>query len=123
MVWERDCGRWYGRTGNESRNVSSASRWRGSSPSMDDGAVPLVVDNGSYTLKAGFAGDDAPRTVFPTVVGRGVFPAKESFVGDDAQERRDVLSLSHPIERGVITNWDDMEKVSLLLSTSAYDCS
>jgi hypothetical protein len=30
----------------------------------------LVVDNGSGMCKAGFAGDDAPRAVFPSIVGR-----------------------------------------------------
>jgi actin-related protein len=30
----------------------------------------LVVDNGSGMVKAGFAGDDAPRAVFPSLVGR-----------------------------------------------------
>ena len=30
----------------------------------------LVIDNGSYTVKAGFAGDDEPRAQFATVVGR-----------------------------------------------------
>jgi len=30
----------------------------------------LVVDNGSGMCKAGFAGDDAPRSVFPSIVGR-----------------------------------------------------
>ena len=30
----------------------------------------IVLDNGSNKIKAGFAGDDAPRSVFPTVVGR-----------------------------------------------------
>lgn len=38
---------------------------------MDDGDVAaLVVDNGSGMCKAGFAGDDAPRAVFPSLVGR-----------------------------------------------------
>lgn len=33
--------------------------------------IPAVVlDNGSGMCKAGFAGDDAPRAVFPAVVGR-----------------------------------------------------
>ena len=37
----------------------------------DDGDVAaLVVDNGSGMCKAGFAGDDAPRAVFPSIVGR-----------------------------------------------------
>ena len=30
----------------------------------------LVCDNGSGLVKAGFAGDDAPRAVFPSIVGR-----------------------------------------------------
>lgn len=30
----------------------------------------LVFDNGSGMSKAGFAGDDAPRAVFPSIVGR-----------------------------------------------------
>lgn len=30
----------------------------------------VVVDSGSGMCKAGFAGDDAPRAVFPTIVGR-----------------------------------------------------
>jgi len=37
---------------------------------MDDDVAPLVVDNGSGMCKAGFAGDDAPRAVFPSIVGR-----------------------------------------------------
>ena len=30
----------------------------------------IVVDNGSSLIKAGFSGDDAPRSVFPTVVSQ-----------------------------------------------------
>lgn len=37
---------------------------------MDDDISALVVDNGSGMCKAGFAGDDAPRAVFPSIVGR-----------------------------------------------------
>ena len=35
-----------------------------------DDVAALVVDNGSGMCKAGFAGDDAPRAVFPSIVGR-----------------------------------------------------
>ena len=37
---------------------------------MDDEIAALVIDNGSGMCKAGFAGDDAPRAVFPSIVGR-----------------------------------------------------
>ncbi|XP_070580867.1 actin-1-like [Ptychodera flava] len=86
---------------------------------MDDEDVPaLVVDNGSGVCKAGFAGDDGPSSVFSAVVGRprnqtadAGDDRKESFVGDEAQSKRHGLTLSYPIEHGIITNWDDMEKL------------
>ena len=36
----------------------------------NDDTIALVVDNGSGMCKAGFAGEDAPRSVFSSVVGR-----------------------------------------------------
>lgn len=35
----------------------------------DEETTALVCDNGSGVVKAGFAGDDAPRAVFPSIVG------------------------------------------------------
>uniref|UniRef100_A0A8C4M2J9 Actin alpha 2, smooth muscle n=1 Tax=Equus asinus asinus TaxID=83772 RepID=A0A8C4M2J9_EQUAS len=36
----------------------------------EEDSTALVCDNGSGLCKAGFAGDDAPRAVFPSIVGR-----------------------------------------------------
>lgn len=36
----------------------------------NDKVTALVIDNGSGMCEAGFAGDDAPRAVFPPIVGR-----------------------------------------------------
>mmetsp|Transcript_6584 Transcript_6584/g.10247 ORF Transcript_6584/g.10247 Transcript_6584/m.10247 type:complete len:377 (-) Transcript_6584:273-1403(-) len=85
---------------------------------MSEDITAIVVDNGSGMCKAGFAGEDAPRCVFPSIVGRprhqGVMigmGSKECYVGDEAQLKRGILGLEYPIEHGVVTNWDDMEKI------------
>jgi len=84
----------------------------------EDVEAPLVVDNGSGMVKSGFSGDDAPRAVFPSIVGRprttktmvGTVQ-KDTYIGDEAQSKRGVLKLKYPIEHGIVTSWDDMEKI------------
>jgi actin beta/gamma 1 len=81
----------------------------------DDEIAALVIDNGSGMCKAGFAGDDAPRAVFPTIVGRprhqGAMGQKDSYVGDEALSQGGILTFRYPIQHGIVTNWDDMEKI------------
>ncbi|CAG8704311.1 2914_t:CDS:2, partial [Cetraspora pellucida] len=55
--------------------------------------------------------------VFPSSVGRhhgALFcnmNLKDSYIGDEALSKRDILNLNYPIERGIVMNWDDMEKI------------
>ena len=83
------------------------------------GVTAVVIDGGSGLCKAGFSGDDAPRSVFPSVVGRprhhGVMVGmgeRDVYVGDAANGAHPGrLTLRFPIEHGVVTNWDDMESI------------
>lgn len=78
----------------------------------------VVIDNGSGRCKTGVAGEDAPKAVFPAVIGvpkqKGIMVGsgtKDEYVGDAAMARRGVLIIKYPLEHGIVTNWDDMEKI------------
>lgn len=79
---------------------------------------PVVIDNGSGTIKAGFAGEDLPKCYFPSFVGRpkhlrvlaGSLEG-DVFIGNKAQELRGLLKIKYPLEHGVVTDWEDMEKI------------
>ena len=85
---------------------------------MSEETPALVIDNGSGVVKAGFSGEDAPRAIFPSIIGRpknqGILVGidqKSEYIGDEAQQKRGILKITYPIEHGVVTNWDDMEKI------------
>jgi hypothetical protein len=45
------------------------------------------------------------------LVWHGLRLLQDNYVGDEAQSKRGILSLRYPIEHGIVTNWDDMEKI------------
>ncbi|KAI9710657.1 MAG: Actin-like protein [Bogoriella megaspora] len=80
--------------------------------------APIVLDNGSGTIRAGFAGEDFPKCTFPSFVGRpkhvrvlaGALEG-DVFIGPRAQELRGLLKIRYPLEHGIVTEWDDMERI------------
>ncbi|GAM18472.1 hypothetical protein SAMD00019534_016470 [Acytostelium subglobosum LB1] len=81
---------------------------------------PIVLDNGSGTIKVGFAGQDQPSSVFPSmigvpkykkVIGTNVESDSSFFVGEKISDMRGILKLRHPMTNGVVTDWENMEKV------------
>ena len=84
---------------------------------MMQSEATVILDNGSGSSKIGFAGDNTPTTVFPSVIGKLKNNSlldngtKDSYIGDEALLKRGMLTLKYPIEHGIITNWDDMEKI------------
>jgi hypothetical protein len=78
----------------------------------------LVVDSGSGMIKAGRCGQELPEVVFPSCVGRPKHHRvmasaleADALMGSDVQKHRGVCSLKYPCHRGVVQDWDDMQKV------------
>ncbi|CAB3984833.1 beta-centractin [Paramuricea clavata] len=79
---------------------------------------PVVIDNGSGVIKAGFAGDQVPKCHFANYVGRpkhvrvmaGALEG-DIFIGSIAQEHRGLLNIRYPMEHGIVTDWNDMERI------------
>lgn len=90
---------------------------------------PVVIDNGSSSLKAGFAGGSKPKVVIGTKVGRakhmrimpgGALEADKDlsgpssiFVGRKLDEHRGAFLLEYPMDKGYVTEggWDAMERL------------
>ncbi|CDZ97993.1 actin actin-like protein [Phaffia rhodozyma] len=95
----------------------SFNRHRQSIQMSYDSSVPLIVDNGTGFVKCGYAGSNFPEHVFPSIVGRPILRAEERLgnqeisdlmIGDQAAEHRSFLNVTHPMEHGIVKNWEDM---------------
>ena len=76
----------------------------------------VIVDCGSGIVKAGFSGEDGPRSIFSSVVGIPKMPGllvgmeqKERYVGEEAISKMDIMDFSSPIQKGEITDWNKFE--------------
>lgn len=88
----------------------------------------IVIDLGSGFVKAGWAGEDAPRFVIPCIVcdnadkaapalGIDQVDSQEYLVGQDALNAMHANSgeaaqtAVHPIQRGVVTDWGALQRI------------
>ena len=74
----------------------------------------VVIDNGSFYIKAGISEEEGPRAVFPSCVGYPKYltnkgDKKEFFVGNISEYNN--INYNYPIINGVVDNWDDQEKI------------
>ncbi|XWS28257.1 hypothetical protein CRYUN_Cryun25bG0051000 [Craigia yunnanensis] len=102
-----------------------------------DEVSAIVIDLGSHTCKAGYAGEDAPKAVFPSVVGsidqmdaddddennysktnnNNVDSNKPKgkrrlYVGSQALGfRRDHMEVLSPLKDGVVVDWDIVDSI------------
>ncbi|CAH9084790.1 unnamed protein product [Cuscuta epithymum] len=99
-----------------------------------DEVSAIVIDLGSHTCKAGYAGEDAPKAVFPSIVGSidqmevdnldnrdnnsGPVPdpkpkgKRKLYVGSQALGfRRDYMEALSPIKEGIVADWDIVENI------------
>jgi len=79
---------------------------------------PVVIDNGSGVMKAGFAGEENVKCTFPSFVGRPKHmrvmagaAEGDTFIGNQAEELRGILTVKYPMAHGIVQDWNDMELV------------
>lgn len=91
------------------------AKYNGVTEGGNHDVAAVVITLGDGIITAGFAADDEPIVVVPAVVGRPKNPGPGSggtvYIGTEALEKSDELTLSYPIQDGIVTNWGDMEKV------------
>ncbi|XP_076458277.1 actin-3-like [Babylonia areolata] len=99
---------------------TTASNPRTDGSSEDLHNITMVLDNGSDTLRAGFADCDRPSLVMPSIVGRPKYTCdlngaavdasrdEEVIFGDEVLVKRHGLKLSYPVCWGLVQNWDDL---------------
>ena len=76
----------------------------------------IIVDLGSGLIKAGFGGEDGPRSIFNSLVGIPKMPGlmvgmeqKEQYVGDEAISKLEIMNFISPIQRGEVSDWDKFD--------------
>ena len=82
--------------------------------------LPIVVDVGSWEVKAGFSGEEMPKVIFKNYFGSSKYKKvldpynneninqKEEFIGDDCDKYLGLVKLRYPVNRGVFEKEEDI---------------
>jgi len=72
----------------------------------------LVVDNGAYSIKAGYSQAAAPK-IFPNAIMKAKNERKRIFISSQIEECKDLSSLYYalPFQKGYLVNWDVQHQV------------
>jgi actin-related protein 3 len=81
-------------------------------------APVVVIDNGTGFTKMGYAGNEEPTYIIPTAyadnaaVGKmkGELDDLDFSIGHEAYKRPNA-NISHPLQHGIVQDWDKMERV------------
>ena len=78
---------------------------------VQDEINALVLDAGSYTTRAGFAGEDTPKSVVPT--NYGLLSSRERVFGENAIHlpRPDMEIRTPYTPDGIVEDWDTASKL------------
>ncbi|KAJ3431278.1 actin-7-related [Anaeramoeba flamelloides] len=76
----------------------------------------IVIDNGTSQIKIGIAGNENPSFIEFNCIGKpkgkeSKTNQESSYIGCEAIEKRESLTLSSPMERGQIVDWENMERI------------
>lgn len=70
----------------------------------------IVIDNGSYTTKAGFASEELPQMVFSSVYGQAPDTNGEIIIGDDQLLSNPSVEVMTLLDDGLIYNFDGVTR-------------
>ncbi|CAB4415874.1 unnamed protein product [Rhizophagus irregularis] len=88
------------------------------------GRKVLVLDNGAYTMKAGYADETQARIIPNCIVTRGKGD-KRSYIGDQLSTCTDFTGLYYklPFEKGFLINWQNEKEVwDRIFSKDVLNC-
>lgn len=85
---------------------------------MSSTKPPIVIDNGSYSIKSGFAKEEEPYSVIPTMLGQTkeanrleVLDRAAPYIGEEADGKKCELDITYPVKNSVITDFHSMEEI------------